>query len=67
MSFNSIPEFSFSLINDRDPDTIKALKNALTTHGFFTITDHGIDSQLLANSYSLSKEFFDLSVDSKVR
>ena len=43
MSFNSIPEFSFPLINNRDPDTIKALKHALTTHGFFTITDHGID------------------------
>ena len=48
MTFNSIPEFSFSLINDRDPDTIEALKNALTTHGFFTITDHGIDDERIS-------------------
>jgi len=60
MSFNSIPEFSFPLINNRDPDTIKALKNALTTHGFFTITDHGIDDDLLSASYSMSKKFFEL-------
>ena len=65
MSFNSIPEFSFSLINDRDPDTIKTLKNALTTHGFFTITDHGIDDDLLSASYSMSKKFFELEEATK--
>ena len=65
MSFNSIPEFSFPLINNRDPDTIKALKNALTTHGFFTITDHGIDDDLLSASYSMSKKFFELEEATK--
>ena len=60
MFFNSIPEFSFPLINNRDPDTIKSLKHALTTHGFFTITDHGIDDDLLSSSYSMSKKFFEL-------
>ncbi|MDB9813580.1 isopenicillin N synthase family oxygenase [Gammaproteobacteria bacterium] len=60
MSFNSIPEFSFPLINNRDADTIKELESALTTHGFFTITDHGIDDDLLLSSYSMSKQFFEL-------
>jgi len=46
------------MIVDRDSNTIKALKNALTTHGFFTITDHGIDDDLLSSSYSMSKKFF---------
>ena len=65
MSFNSIPEFSFPLINNRDPDTIKALKNALTSHGFFTITDHGIDDDLMSASYSMSKKFFELEEATK--
>ena len=66
MSFNSIPEFSFPLINNRDPDTIKLLESALTTHGFFTITDHGIDDDLLSSSYSISKKFFELAEDEKI-
>lgn len=60
MTFNSIPEFSFPLIDGRDSETIKALESALTTHGFFTITDHGIDDDLLSSSYSMSKKFFEL-------
>lgn len=58
MTFNSIPEFSFPLIDGRDSETIKALESALTTHGFFTITDHGIDDDLLSSSYSMSKKLF---------
>ena len=65
MSFNSIPEFSFPLINDRDPATIERLKDALTTHGFFTITDHGLDDVVLSSSYSMSKRFFELQEDTK--
>ena len=65
MSFNSIPEFSFPLIDNRDPVTIGKLKEALTSHGFFTITDHGIDDELLSSSYSMSKRFFELQEDTK--
>ena len=65
MSFNSIPEFSFPLINGRDPETIERLKDALTTHGFFTITDHGLDDVVLSSSYSMSKRFFELQEDTK--
>ena len=47
-------------IQDRDSITISELKSALTTHGFFTITDHGIADEILAASYVLSKDFFSL-------
>ena len=58
MSFNTIPAFSMSDIQKRDADTIAELKLALTTHGFFTITDHGISDEVLQESYKLSKDFF---------
>ena len=37
MAFDSIPSFSMLDINKRDDDTIRILKLALTSHGFFTI------------------------------
>ncbi len=58
MSFNTIPAFSLSDIQKRDADTIAELKLALTTHGFFTITDHGISDEVLQESYKVSKDFF---------
>ena len=61
MSFNTIPAFSMPDIEQRDVDTIAQLKLALTAHGFFTITDHGIADDVLQSSYRLSKEFFLLS------
>ena len=60
MSFNTIPAFSMPDIEQRDVETIAELKLALTTHGFFTITDHGIADQVLQSSYRLSREFFSL-------
>ncbi|KRO33548.1 MAG: 2OG-Fe(II) oxygenase [SAR86 cluster bacterium BACL1 MAG-120920-bin57] len=60
MSFNIIPSFSLPEIIQRDPTAIKLLHEALTDHGFFTITDHGISDELLSTSYNLSKNFFDL-------
>ena len=65
MSFNTIPAFSMSDIQDRDAQTIAALKLALTTHGFFTITDHGISDEILQSSYKFSKDFFSLPEDVK--
>ena len=41
-------------IQKRDAKTIAELKLALTTHGFFTITDHGIADDVLQSSYGLS-------------
>jgi isopenicillin N synthase-like dioxygenase len=65
MSFNTIPAFSMSDIHTRDAQTIAALKLALTTHGFFTITDHGISDEILQSSYKFSQEFFSLPEDVK--
>ena len=65
MSFNTIPAFSMSDIQKRDAETIAELKLALTTHGFFTITDHGIADDILQSSYRLSKDFFSLSENIK--
>ena len=65
MSFNSIPVFSMPDIENRNQETIDSLYKALTTHGFFTITDHGIKDEVLASSYKVSKEFFDLAEDIK--
>tara|TARA_Y100000748_G_scaffold294754_1_gene285752 strand:- start:81 stop:956 length:876 start_codon:yes stop_codon:yes gene_type:complete len=52
-------------IQERDAETISQLKLALTTHGFFTITDHGIADEVLKSSYKLSKDFFSLHEDAK--
>ncbi|MDC1110346.1 2-oxoglutarate and iron-dependent oxygenase domain-containing protein [Gammaproteobacteria bacterium] len=60
MSFNTIPSFSLSNINNNDEETIRDLKIALTTHGFFTITEHGISDEVLEKSYELSEDFFSL-------
>ena len=65
MTFDSIPAFSMLDIQQRDADTIFQLKLALTTHGFFTITDHGIADEVLKSSYKLSKDFFSLHGDIK--
>ena len=56
MTFDSIPAFSMLDIQQRDAETISQLKLALTSHGFFTITDHGIADEVLKSSYKLSKE-----------
>jgi len=60
MSFNTIPAFSMPDIQARDAETISELELALSTHGFFTITDHGISDEILKASYKASKEFFSL-------
>jgi len=65
MSFNTIPAFSMPDIQKRDAETISKLKLALTSHGFFTITDHGIADEVLKSSYTFSKDFFSLREDVK--
>ena len=60
MSLNIIPEISMLDIKNRDEKTINELNLALTSHGFFTITNHGISEEILTESYRLSKDFFAL-------
>lgn len=65
MSFHSIPSFSLESIKQSDPKTIEDLTGALSSHGFFTITDHGVPEQLLTDGYTKSKQFFNLPFDQK--
>ena len=65
MTLNTIPEISMLDIKNRDEKTIHGLSLALTSHGFFTITDHGISDEILTQSYKLSKDFFDLDENIK--
>ena len=65
MTLNTIPEISMLDIKNRDEKTIHGLSLALTSHGFFTITDHGISDEILTQSYKLSKDFFDLNENIK--
>ena len=65
MTFNNIPTFSMTDIQSQDIETISALKSALSDHGFFTITDHGIADEVLELSYKFSKDFFDLPEEIK--
>ena len=65
MTFNTIPEISMLDIKNRDEKTIHELSLGLTSHGFFTITDHGISDEILSESYKLSKDFFDLDENIK--
>ncbi|MBL6902818.1 MAG: isopenicillin N synthase family oxygenase [SAR86 cluster bacterium] len=65
MSKQLIPELSYLDIKDGNKEALKELKNALTEYGFFSIIDHGLDTELLKNSYAYSKKFFDLPVEEK--
>ena len=62
---NLIPELSFKDIERGDSFSIDLLKNALENHGFFSITEHGLSSDLIEKCYQSSKEFFDLNYDIK--
>jgi isopenicillin N synthase-like dioxygenase len=65
MSKQLIPELSYLDIKDGNKEALAELKNALTEYGFFSITDHGLNPDLLASSYTFSKKFFDLPVEEK--
>jgi len=62
---NLIPEFSFKDIERGNYSSIDLLKNALENHGFFSISEHGLSSDLINRCYKSSKEFFDLDTSLK--
>tara|TARA_B100001250_G_scaffold352458_1_gene325229 strand:+ start:66 stop:968 length:903 start_codon:yes stop_codon:yes gene_type:complete len=62
---NLIPELSFKDIEKGDSFSIDILKEALSDHGFFSITNHGLSKDLINNCYKSSKEFFDLDFETK--
>ena len=60
MSRDLIPELSYKKIAAFDSATLSILSDALENHGFFTVTNHGINDELLDASYDLAKKFFNL-------
>ena len=62
---NLIPELSFKEIEKGDSYSINLLKAALSDHGFFSITEHGLSKKLVDNCYKSSKAFFDLDYEIK--
>jgi isopenicillin N synthase-like dioxygenase len=66
MSRDLIPELSYKKIATFESTTLSILSEALKNHGFFTIIDHGINDNLLDDSYDLAKKFFDLDETVKI-
>ena len=62
---NLIPELSFKEIEKGDSYSTNLLKAALSDHGFFSITEHGLSKKLVDNCYKSSKAFFDLDYEIK--
>ncbi len=62
---NLIPELSFREIEKGDLHSINLLKTALSDHGFFSITEHGLSKELVDDCYKSSKAFFDLDYEIK--
>jgi isopenicillin N synthase-like dioxygenase len=64
---NTVPEISFPLLETQDSDSIKLLKNALSSHGFFSVIDHDLPSSLAENCYKASEKFFNLDLELKLK
>ena len=62
---NLIPELSFKDIEKGDSFSINQLKAALSNHGFFSITNHGLSRSLIDKCYQSSIDFFNLDYEIK--
>ena len=62
---NNIPELSFKQIERGDTSSVSILNKALSEHGFFSITDHGLDQKLIEDCYAASQTFFNLDFSVK--
>ena len=62
---DKVPELSFTDIEKGDSFSIRILRDALSHHGFFSITDHGLSQDLIDECYRCSKKFFDLDFQTK--
>jgi isopenicillin N synthase-like dioxygenase len=61
----NIPKISLNKLLNNDNDSISLLSNALSNHGFFVITNHGISHELFNLAYEYSEKFFNLSDEIK--
>jgi isopenicillin N synthase-like dioxygenase len=57
---NNIPELSFVDIENGDALATNLLSEALNSHGFFSITHHGLSQDVLDSCYKSSRDFFNL-------
>ena len=62
---HKIPKLSLTNLLQNDIHSIDLLSNALTNHGFFVITDHGIPFTLFNKAYEYSEKFFNLETSLK--
>lgn len=69
--FERVPELSLKSFTEGSPperrDFIEALMEGFQYFGFIILKDHAVSPDLLARAYELSKAFFDLPVEEKMR
>jgi isopenicillin N synthase-like dioxygenase len=65
----SIPviDVSGAISGDNIHETATAIHAAATDHGFFYISNHGIDPSLMQQAFDVSKAFFDLPENEKAK
>ncbi|OEU11556.1 Clavaminate synthase-like protein [Fragilariopsis cylindrus CCMP1102] len=66
---NDIPVIDLDLNrrHSSEDEIITELLTAFTTIGFCTIINHGISSELISNTFKVSKQFFDLPLEVKLK
>lgn len=68
--FERIEEIDISPLFGDDADAIEAtataIREASATLGFFYVSGHGIDEELISSTFAGSKRFFDLPVERKL-
>jgi len=62
---NQIPKLSLKKLFKNEEESLNSLSSALSSHGFFVITDHDIPHALFDEAYKYSQKFF--SLDSQVK
>lgn len=62
---SGVPTISLHDFDARRNEIIQELMAASENIGFFTLTNHGISAEAVADAFALSKEFFDLPAEIK--
>jgi isopenicillin N synthase-like dioxygenase len=62
-----MPDVSLALVELDSPTVVEDVRRACEDIGFLVLTRHGVDPGLVAEVDSLSREFFDLPTEEKLR
>jgi isopenicillin N synthase-like dioxygenase len=62
-----MPEVTLPLLDLDSPSVVEDVRRACEEIGFLVLTGHGVDSELVAEVASLSRGFFDLPIEEKLR